>query len=113
MDFCFLPTAAMQPVSQRTEVIVVDGRPPLRRSIALAYVLWAFFGFLGVHRFYLERPVTGVIWLLTLGIAGVGWVIDVFLIPGMVSQAPASDVPVRRGRACYDSVDVDVLVGCD
>jgi len=51
-----------------------------RKSIG--YLLWIF-GFLGAHRFYYGRPVTGTIWLFTLGLLGVGWLIDLFLIPGM------------------------------
>ena len=55
-----------------------------RKSIG--YLLWIF-GFLGAHRFYYGRPVTGTIWLFTLGLLGVGWLIDLFLIPGMDRQA--------------------------
>jgi len=54
------------------------------KSVALAYVLWFFFGTLGIHRFYLGKTITGVIWLLTGGLLLVGWIIDLFLIPGMV-----------------------------
>ena len=55
-----------------------------RKSIG--YLLWIF-GFLGAHRFYYGRPVTGTIWLCTLGLLGVGWVIDLFLIPSMDREA--------------------------
>jgi len=51
-------------------------------SKVIGYVLWIF-GFTGSHRFYYGRPVTGVIWFFTLGLFGVGWLIDLFLIPGM------------------------------
>jgi len=46
------------------------------------YVLWLF-GFMGAHRFYFGRPVTGTIWFFTLGVLGVGWIIDLILIPSM------------------------------
>lgn len=51
-----------------------------RKSIG--YLLWIF-GFTGSHRFYYGRPVTGTIWFLTLGLLGIGWLIDLFLIPSM------------------------------
>ena len=51
-------------------------------SKLLGYLLWIF-GFTGSHRFYFGRPVTGTIWFFTLGLAGIGWLIDIFLIPGM------------------------------
>jgi TM2 domain-containing membrane protein YozV len=51
-----------------------------RKSVG--YLLWIF-GFTGSHRFYYGRPVTGTIWFLTLGLLGIGWLIDLFLIPSM------------------------------
>ena len=55
-------------------------------SIVMGYVLWIF-GFLGAHRFYFGRPVTGTIWFCTLGLLGIGWLIDLFLIPSMDRSA--------------------------
>lgn len=52
----------------------------------IGYLLWIF-GFLGAHRFYYGKPVTGTIWFFTLGLLGVGWIIDLFLIPGMDREA--------------------------
>ncbi|MDG2422968.1 MAG: NINE protein [Phycisphaerales bacterium] len=57
------------------------------RSTPIAYLLWFFFGLLGIHRFYLGRPISGVIYLLTGGVFLFGWIIDLFLIPGMVRIA--------------------------
>ncbi len=66
-----------------------------RKSIG--YILWIF-GFLGAHRFYFGRPVSGTIWFFTLGLLGVGWLIDLFLIPSMDRQA---DLRFRAGRVDY------------
>lgn len=55
-------------------------------SKAVGYVLWIF-GFTGSHRFYFGKPITGVIWFCTLGLFGVGWFIDLFLIPSMERKA--------------------------
>jgi len=51
-------------------------------SLVIGYLLWIF-GFIGSHRFYYGRPVSGTVYFFTLGLLGIGWFIDLFLIPGM------------------------------
>ncbi len=58
------------------------------RSKTIGYLLWII-GFTGAHRFYFGKPVSGTIWFFTAGLLGVGWLIDLFLIPGMDRQADA------------------------
>ncbi|MBP9955947.1 NINE protein [Geopseudomonas guangdongensis] len=67
-------------------------------SKTIGYLLWIF-GFLGAHRFYYGRPVTGTIWFFTLGLLGVGWLIDLLLIPGMDREA---DLRFHGGRTSYN-----------
>lgn len=55
-------------------------------STLFGYLLWIF-GFLGMHRFYYGKPISGTIWFFTLGLLGIGWIIDLFLIPGMQRDA--------------------------
>jgi TM2 domain-containing membrane protein YozV len=55
-------------------------------SVLLGYLLWIF-GFIGAHRFYYGKQVTGVIWFFTLGLFFIGWIIDLFLIPAMAREA--------------------------
>jgi TM2 domain-containing membrane protein YozV len=55
-------------------------------STFIGYLLWIF-GFTGAHRFYYGRQITGVIWFCTLGLLGIGWRVDLFLIPGMNRSA--------------------------
>ena len=59
---------------------------------SIGYLLWIF-GFLGSHRFYYGRPITGTIWFFTLGLLGVGWLIDAFLIPHMDRTADLRYAP--------------------
>lgn len=74
-----------------------------KKSVLVAYVLWFFLGYVGAHRFYLGKPVSGllmlalsgvvlVLTLVSLGflgflwaIVGLWWLIDALLIPGMVA----------------------------
>ena len=51
-------------------------------SMVIGYILWLF-GFMGAHRFYFGRPVSGTLYFFTLGIFFIGWIVDLFLIPGM------------------------------
>jgi TM2 domain-containing membrane protein YozV len=52
----------------------------------IGYLLWLF-GFTGSHRFYYGRPVSGTIYFFTLGLLFIGWLVDLFLIPGMDRSA--------------------------
>jgi TM2 domain-containing membrane protein YozV len=63
----------------------------------IGYLLWIF-GFTGSHRFYYGKPITGTIWFFTLGLLGIGWLIDLFLIPSMDRRA---DHRYRTGRVDY------------
>jgi TM2 domain-containing membrane protein YozV len=55
-------------------------------NLGMGYLLWIF-GFMGAHRFYYGRPVTGTIWFLTLGLLGIGWLIDLVLMPSLDRSA--------------------------
>jgi len=55
-------------------------------SLLIGYILWIF-GFMGSHRFYYGRPVSGTIYFLTFGLFLVGWIVDLFLIPFMDRDA--------------------------
>lgn len=57
-------------------------------SKTIGYLLWIF-GFMGAHRFYFGKPITGTLWFFTLGLLGIGWIIDLFLIPAMANTADA------------------------
>lgn len=74
-----------------------------KKSLLVAYLLWFFLGYVGAHRFYLGRPVSGfimlalsavtlVITLVSFGflsflwfVVGLWWLIDALLIPGIVA----------------------------
>jgi TM2 domain-containing membrane protein YozV len=56
--------------------------PADTHSKFIGYLTWLT-GFFGSHRFYYGRPITGTIWACSLGLLGVGWLFDFFLIPRM------------------------------
>lgn len=67
-------------------------------SKVIGYILWIF-GFMGAHRFYYGRPISGTIWFFTLGLLGVGWLVDFFLIPSMDRS---TDIRYSAGRLNYN-----------
>jgi TM2 domain-containing membrane protein YozV len=64
---------------------------------SVGYILWIF-GFTGAHRFYFGKPISGTIYFFTLGLLGIGWIIDLFLIPAMDRQA---SIRFRSGPVDY------------
>ncbi|MED5550064.1 MAG: TM2 domain-containing protein [Pseudomonadota bacterium] len=60
------------------------------RSMGVAYLLWFFLGVFGAHRFFLGRPGTAFLmilaWVAFVVPGFVWWVVDAFLIPGMIKR---------------------------
>lgn len=55
-------------------------------NLLIGYLAWIF-GFMGAHRFYYGKPKTGTLYFFTLGLLGIGWIVDFFLIPAMEREA--------------------------
>lgn len=84
---------------------------PNMKSKGLAYVLWFFFGWAGIHRFYVGKVVTGVIYLFTGGLLGFGWFIDLFLLGGYVDTYNAmfmARTAVNNTNANVNNVVVNI-----
>ena len=56
------------------------------KSLGVAYLLWFFVGFLGVHHFYLGKVGRGIGYLLTFGWFMIGLLIDLFTLPSQVKR---------------------------
>lgn len=76
-------------------------------KLSIAYFLWFISGFgaLGFHRFYLGRFGTGLLWLFTGGLAGIGGLFDLFYIPTMVR-----DENLKLGYRNVLSADPDFII---
>ena len=54
------------------------------KSRSTAYILCIFLGVFGAHKFYLNKKGMGLIYLLTFGVFGLGWIIDLFTLNNQV-----------------------------
>lgn len=66
---------------------------PGRYDHSVAWILQTFLGWAGIHRFYIGKPVTGLIWLLTGGLVGIGWLYDFFTLNGQVDERNLATCP--------------------
>lgn len=64
-------------VQNAAPVVVHQGK---QKSKWLAFLLCLFFGTFGVHRFYEGKIGTGLLWLFTAGMFGIGWLVDLIII---------------------------------
>lgn len=69
--------------TQEEAALLSDGDVPPQKSPkskGAAIVLCIFLGSLGIHRFYTEKVGTGLLWLLTGGLFGIGVIVDFFML---------------------------------
>lgn len=66
-----------------------------KKSKMVALLLCIFLGFFGAHRFYVGKIGTGILYLFTYGLLGIGWIIDIILI-AVGSFKDQFDLPLRQ-----------------
>ena len=55
-------------------------------NYSVAWILLALFGWLGVHRFYMGKWGTGILYLLTFGLLGLGVLFDYLTLNAQISE---------------------------
>ena len=58
----------------------MESRNVSSKNWSIALFLAIFLGYLGVHRFYVGKIATGILWFLTVGLFGIGYVVDLIVI---------------------------------
>jgi len=76
------PPPAGQPVIHVTTVTapIAPGHIPSQKNKWVAFLLCFFLGYLGIHRFYVGKIGTGILYLLTGGLLGIGYLVDWIVI---------------------------------
>nr|XP_006131235.1 dnaJ homolog subfamily C member 22 [Pelodiscus sinensis] len=62
----------------------------MAKRLLVAYALWALGGPVGLHHVYLGRDSHALLWMLTLGGLGMGWLWEFWQLPGWVARANAT-----------------------
>jgi hypothetical protein len=88
----------------------------------IAYLLWFLggFGTLGLHRFYLNKVGTGILWICTGGMVGIGAFVDLLTLPAQVRDANmrksyklalagGQGLPLAAPAAAKDSIERVIL----
>lgn len=65
---------------------------PGSTDYSVAWILLMFVGALGIHRFYQAKFFTGLIYLMTFGLFGIGYVYDVLTLNEQISDQNSSAI---------------------
>lgn len=66
-----------------------------KKDKTVALLLCIFLGCLGIHRFYVGKIGTGILYLLTGAVFGIGWIVDIILI-AMGKFKDGFDLPLQQ-----------------
>uniref|UniRef100_W5L0K6 DnaJ homolog subfamily C member 22 n=1 Tax=Astyanax mexicanus TaxID=7994 RepID=W5L0K6_ASTMX len=80
-------------------------------KLIVAYALWAVGGPMGLHHLYLRRDSHALLWMLTLGGFGVGWMREFFRLPAYVSEAKKKPEEVKRSSTTAPPVGLFRFAG--
>jgi TM2 domain-containing membrane protein YozV len=78
------------------------------KSKVVAYLLWFFLGIVGAHVYYQGKILKGIIYTFTMGILGIGWIIDLFLLSGQIDVCNGVE-PVKENRGGILNVFMKII----
>lgn len=79
---------AQRDSEERHRAKLLNKQAPITKyDVGDGYVLAGPLGFLGLQHFYLGRSRWGVLYLLTFGLLGIGWIADLIRMPWLVEDA--------------------------
>lgn len=96
---------AMKNLTEQERMYVLTAN---KKDTGVTYLCWFFFG---VHYFYLNKPLTNIIYWLTLGGLGIWAIVDLFRIPTMVQARNSENIQdaVNEAKFIYsDTVEETV-----
>ena len=98
------PVAPRPPVPPKPLVV----KP---KSIAVAYLWWTFLGLFGAHHFYLGQKGRAYLYLCTLGVGGLGWLLDLFTLVRQTNRVnthrrASGPLPVAPGFAATPEAEM-------
>ena len=84
---CGVPTENYHKEQQQPNVVINNSNSNVNsvdglvspKSRMVTFLLALFLGELGIHRFYVGKIGTGILWLCTLGVFGIGWLVDTIM----------------------------------
>lgn len=89
---CGVPTQNYQAPQQQPNVVINNSNANVNTNVVggvgmvspkskiVALLLCIFLGEFGIHRFYVGKIGTGIIWLCTMGLFGIGWIVDIIML---------------------------------
>jgi len=67
-------------------------------NYTVAWILLTFLGLFGIHRFYLGKWFTGIVYLLSGGIIGIGYLYDLWTLNDQVSLLNSAHPQIESGH---------------
>lgn len=91
------------------DMILIESRVANeKKSAGAAYLLWFFLGFISAHRFYLGKPLSAILQILSyfVLVGFVWWLVDLFLISSIINDKMdetrhRASMEMRYGRQRY------------
>jgi TM2 domain-containing membrane protein YozV len=77
IDVFFVPSMVREANARYTQA---------KHDTTISWLLLVFLGIFGIHRFYLGKWGTGLIWLFTGGLLGIGWIYDLFTMNEQLAE---------------------------